>query len=172
MEARLGKRNIRTDSDDVPWSEVVEEAADQARPLRPWLRGSKAIPDCMLDPMRSGQRPTGSYLGTGESIIEAQNRRDYLGGTLTEAEWARLREAFDDKCAYCQRSRRGGVLIEHVHPISLGGRTNVDNVVPACRDCNANKGRKTLEQWRGAEWVAVFRQRWAKALDGVKKKAG
>lgn len=51
------------------------------------------------------------------------------------------------KCQYC-----GGILnhatvtYDHVIPRKLGGRTDWNNVVAACRSCNATKQARTPEQ--------------------------
>ena len=62
---------------------------------------------------------------------------------LTRDEWLEILEEFGDACAYCQ-ARDVPLEIEHVTPISRGGRHTKANVVPACRSCNARKGAKTL----------------------------
>lgn len=47
-----------------------------------------------------------------------------------------LRDEF--ACQYCGRS--GDLTFDHVIPRSRGGRTEWDNVVAACTDCNIRKG--------------------------------
>lgn len=49
-------------------------------------------------------------------------------------------------CAYC------GAPSEHLQrdcvlPISRGGRYTLDNVVPACRSCNASKCNSEVTGW-------------------------
>jgi len=45
-------------------------------------------------------------------------------------------------CVYCgNKSMR--LTIDHVEPISKGGKTNFDNCVAACKPCNNKKGRRT-----------------------------
>lgn len=58
--------------------------------------------------------------------------------TLTASDWLEILETFDHRCAYCLRS---GLKLEqeHVTPVSRGGGHTADNVVPACRSCNARK---------------------------------
>ena len=41
-------------------------------------------------------------------------------------------------CRYC-RSTEGQLTIDHVVPVALGGKDAPDNLVAACRDCNAGK---------------------------------
>ena len=47
-------------------------------------------------------------------------------------------------CQYCGvKPDRSELTIDHVLPRSRGGKTSWDNVVTACRRCNARKGNKT-----------------------------
>jgi hypothetical protein len=57
----------------------------------------------------------------------------------------KLCQAQKNRCAYCDRAmtrddsgRRA--TVDHVIPVSRGGRTRYDNVVAACSDCNGAKG--------------------------------
>ena len=64
---------------------------------------------------------------------------------LTDDQWAALRAAWGG-CAYCgapdDAPQRDCVL-----PVSRGGRYTVDNVVPACRSCNASKCNAEVTLW-------------------------
>ena len=47
-------------------------------------------------------------------------------------------------CQYCNSSfPRKLLTLDHVKPISLGGKTNWENIVAACGPCNTRKGNKT-----------------------------
>jgi 5-methylcytosine-specific restriction endonuclease McrA len=46
------------------------------------------------------------------------------------------------KCMYCG-SKAKKLTIDHVIPVSKGGKTNFDNCVAACYPCNNYKGSKT-----------------------------
>jgi hypothetical protein len=51
------------------------------------------------------------------------------------------------RCMYCGLSKAGGDLeLEHVIPKSRGGKNSWDNLVAACRKCNAKKDDKTPEE--------------------------
>lgn len=73
------------------------------------------------------------------------------GGDLTPVEWLAILEEFDNACAYCQ-TREGVLQMEHLTPLSRGGRNTHANVVPACGSCNCRKGTRTLLQFAGVEW--------------------
>lgn len=75
-------------------------------------------------------------------ISAAEKRRSLTVGDLTTEEWQEILEEFDHRCAYCQG--QGALAMEHLTPVSRGGRHTRSNVVPACKSCNSSKGAKTL----------------------------
>lgn len=64
---------------------------------------------------------------------------------LTPDEWEALVEAWA-ACAYCG-SAAGPLQKDCVLPISRGGRYTFENVVPACRSCNASKSNDEVTSW-------------------------
>lgn len=56
---------------------------------------------------------------------------------LSEEECEKVFVRYDGKCVYC-----GGeaTTIDHITPRSKGGTNNLANLVPACKDCNEEKG--------------------------------
>ncbi|MCM0622063.1 HNH endonuclease [Nocardioides bruguierae] len=73
-------------------------------------------------------------------------RKALVVNDLTPAQWAALREAWDG-CAYCDTGDDGALQKDCMLPISRGGRYTLENVVPACRSCNASKGNLELTVW-------------------------
>ena len=67
---------------------------------------------------------------------------------LTPAQWAAILAAWNG-CAYCRAagSDAGTLQRDCVLPISRGGRYTLDNVVPACRSCNASKCNAEVTGW-------------------------
>lgn len=64
-------------------------------------------------------------------------------------------------CRYC-RSTENPLTIDHVIPIALGGSDKPDNLVAACRDCNAGKS-STHPDDDLIEQVSDDAIRWAEA---------
>lgn len=64
---------------------------------------------------------------------------------LTTDEWESLLEAWG-ACAYCGATA-GPFQKDCVLPISRGGRYTFENVVPACRSCNASKSNDEVTGW-------------------------
>lgn len=69
------------------------------------------------------------------------------------------------RCQYCSEKRPSHELTyDHVIPRSQGGRTEWENIVAACVDCNARKANRTPEQARmrlrrvphRPSWVPIF----------------
>lgn len=68
---------------------------------------------------------------------------------FTPQRWLEACEAFDYKCAYCGASHN--LTMEHVMPVSKGGSTTPNNIVPACKSCNSSKGAKDMIEWYTAQ---------------------
>ena len=79
---------------------------------------------------------------------------------LTPAEWQRIQDAWGG-CAYCGTV---GIPLQRdcVLPISRGGRYTVENIVPACRSCNASKSNDEVTSWMRRKRFdePTFLQRW------------
>jgi len=50
------------------------------------------------------------------------------------------------KCRYCGNYIIGEIHIDHKIPYSIGGKTEIDNLVCACAECNIKKNARTPEQ--------------------------
>lgn len=85
-----------------------------------------------------------------------QRRRNAVG-SISEKDWASVLRQYRGCCAYCQTD--GPMTMDHVIPLSRGGRHTVGNVVPACGSCNSSKFNRLLVEWR------QFRQRRLRALE-------
>lgn len=64
---------------------------------------------------------------------------------LAPAQWAALVDAWGG-CAYCGESDRP-LQKDCVMALSRGGRYTLDNIVPACRSCNASKCNDEVTSW-------------------------
>ncbi len=58
-------------------------------------------------------------------------------GSFTIAEWKLLVWLFGGNCAYCW-TKPERLTIDHVMPISKGGSSYIENILPACRSCNCS----------------------------------
>ena len=77
--------------------------------------------------------------------IKAMRRRNERR-RWTPADWDRLVARFDGCCAYC--GERKDLTLDHVVPVSRGGRHAAGNFLPACVSCNSSKSDKFLAEWR------------------------
>jgi 5-methylcytosine-specific restriction endonuclease McrA len=67
-------------------------------------------------------------------------------GRVTGDELASKRVAQEGCCAYC--NRRGFKLhVDHITPLSLGGRGDIGNICFVCARCNSSKNNRTPDQW-------------------------
>jgi 5-methylcytosine-specific restriction endonuclease McrA len=86
--------------------------------------------------------------GRSRSARLSRKRRRRMAGRehdLTDEQWAGLVAAWGG-CAYCGDT---GTALQKdtVLAVSRGGRYTVDNVVPACRSCNASKCNAEVTGW-------------------------
>ena len=59
----------------------------------------------------------------------------------------RIRSHFLQRCAYCQSSEALTVVtfeVEHIHPLSLDGQTEFENLCLACTSCNRHKANRVI----------------------------
>lgn len=84
-----------------------------------------------------------------ESKLETQRRRRAVASgavsTLTRAEWAGRLEEYGGMCAHCVVCP--ATEMDHVVPLARGGDHELENVVPACRSCNARKSDLSLLEY-------------------------
>ncbi len=76
-----------------------------------------------------------------------KRRRRFLAADndLTLAQWTAIRAAWGG-CAYCSEPD-AALQKDCVLPLSRGGRYTIENVVPACRSCNASKSNDEVTGW-------------------------
>lgn len=81
-------------------------------------------------------------------VLKGQRRRtrkNMLPATLTRDEWTDALHEFDGSCAYC--GANGALQQDHFIAVSKGGGYTRDNIIPACRSCNASKNDKPFAEW-------------------------
>lgn len=76
--------------------------------------------------------------------IERERRK---ARELRASQWWK-RQCARGVCGYCGRPTPAGELtMDHVVPLSRGGRTTKGNVAPVCKTCNTAKKQKLLMEW-------------------------
>lgn len=80
-------------------------------------------------------------------------------GELTVDEWVQVCAQYGNKCLACGETER--LTIDHIVPLSKGGRNDVSNIQPLCWWCNTTKNAKIIdlrqipENERAALWALV-----------------
>jgi 5-methylcytosine-specific restriction endonuclease McrA len=80
--------------------------------------------------------------------IEYNNKRRAtkasVGGVVLSSEWESLLDKYNHVCLRCGRDNVK-LTLDHVVPISKGGRNTIDNIQPLCGKCNSFKSTKTID---------------------------
>ena len=68
-------------------------------------------------------------------------------GSFTAEEWELKKKEFDYRCAYCGKKTKK-LTVDHFIPLSKGGTNYIENILPACGQCNQHKWDKDPSQLR------------------------
>lgn len=66
---------------------------------------------------------------------------------FTWERWGRLLAAFEWACGFC--GGQDELEQSHCVPVHRGGQDLMSNIVPACHQCNEQKGQRSMKQWLG-----------------------
>ena len=77
--------------------------------------------------------------------IRQQQRRSRKinngGSGVSHEDWLATLAVYNERCAYCGDTEN--LTMDHVVPLFHGGHHSPENIVPACRHCNAVKHTST-----------------------------
>lgn len=62
---------------------------------------------------------------------------------ISADDWRDIKESYIGLCVWCYRADRL-LTMDHVDPLSRGGKHEIENVAPACKSCNSAKAAKPL----------------------------
>ncbi len=79
-----------------------------------------------------------------EGIIKAERKK---ARNLRKTRWWQQKTA-SGTCYYCgQKFGFKNLTMDHIIPLSRGGRSTKDNLVPCCKDCNTRKKGSLAIEW-------------------------
>lgn len=82
------------------------------------------------------------------SFANRKRRRHIVAiDELRPGEWEAMVEACEDKCIV-EGCGTSPVTMDHVNPLSKGGRHHISNLQPICHSCNAKKGTSVVDYRR------------------------
>jgi 5-methylcytosine-specific restriction endonuclease McrA len=141
-EYRLGRRRRIEHAPEPPQAPEALKLCSSCGgtfPPREFPRGKRECRACWY-----GRQ--GKYRNPAKRAVYQQNRRAHEVGRITPAEWAEVLDRYHHRCAYCGAS--GRLTIDHVQPLSKGGRHEPSNLAPACPSCNSRKHNRL---WKPAQ---------------------
>ena len=101
-------------------------------------------------PIAVGGTLRGYPIGNAQNLA-VRTVLDLTGPAPTKEQWLETVEEFGSCCIYCEVEFSETVMpvVEHVVPINKThlGENVIGNIVPACSECNSDKGGKELTLW-------------------------
>ena len=93
-----------------------------------------------------------SWRSKNKASINLRNRARALQikmqGKISQSEIDQLIMTHDNRCFYCNIILTSSNLhLDHKIPLSRRGPHSIDNLVPACKNCNLKKGTKTDKEF-------------------------
>lgn len=90
-----------------------------------------------------------------DRVEESNKKRDVVRSQkrLRRGSWPERLVEFNDCCAYClgplEDSGFKKRTQDHMQSFSRGGEHVIENIIPACQQCNSRKGAKSLLEFAG-----------------------
>lgn len=79
---------------------------------------------------------------------QRKTRKRNAEGSHTLKEWQNLKKKYNYTCLCCKRREPEIKLTEdHIFPLSLNGKNDINNIQPLCHNCNSKK-KKTIIDYR------------------------
>jgi 5-methylcytosine-specific restriction endonuclease McrA len=75
----------------------------------------------------------------------ATKARYRAAGALSASEVKAVIAAANGMCEYC--GREASLELDHIVPVSRGGKSEIGNMAAACRKCNRSKSDKLPDEW-------------------------
>lgn len=92
------------------------------------------------------------FIGIDEGLIKKEKAK---ARDLRKSRWWQNRIA-EGICYYCKRQFPPAELtMDHLQPLSRGGKSSKGNLVPACKECNNKKRQMLPLEWQ--EYLDVFK---------------
>lgn len=84
-------------------------------------------------------------------LKEYNDKRYHKNHKISEYEWQKCKEYFDNGCAYCGLSESEHRILYkqdlHKEHVVLDGRNDIKNCVPSCKSCNSSKRKQSFNNW-------------------------
>jgi 5-methylcytosine-specific restriction endonuclease McrA len=133
---------------------MLQKGLRWCRKCRKWLKSEFVVKNGLCKPHEAEDariRYVTSEKYRRERRQHTYSRKRDCQPITPETQMNVLKE-FDGKCAYCGDN---STTFDHIIPITKGGHSEIQNIVPACASCNPSKRNKNVFEWIEAKSLIV-----------------
>jgi 5-methylcytosine-specific restriction endonuclease McrA len=132
---------------------IIYRQTEEGKLYQEFYRQTDTYKNAQLNYVSSGKRliQRRAYLQSIEGIIykarmrTKRRERMQTDHPITATDWLNILSEHDYCCHYC--GTQTTLTMDHVIPLSKGGKHIKENIVPACLPCNLKKGTKLLDEF-------------------------
>ena len=90
---------------------------------------------------------------------------------ITKQQWESCKKYFNDSCAYCGITEKNHKKLHkerlHKEHVKHDGVNDISNCVPACKSCNSQKWKFTIDEWYNKSNPVYTRKRYEKIMQWI-----
>jgi hypothetical protein len=119
-----------------------------------YLKNKNKILNCKSEWLKTSR----GKISSAKSRHKRRSLDKKLRSDFTLEEWNFLKLFFNNKCAYCGADNTN-LEKDHFIPVTKYGEYTKNNIVCACKSCNASKGNKDFFDWyRNQEFYSIEKE--------------
>ena len=154
----------------IPWNKGQKLSAEIRKALS---EGRKKSPKCKGINLYNWKGGDATFKERSKVYQNERRAKIVDGGKLNILFLRNLLVAHKGLCFYCEKPLTDYRCLEHLTPLSRGGKNQQFNLVYSCKSCNSTKRQKTLEDfaietgriWLLDKWESIFAYAYGKTQE-------
>lgn len=154
----------------TPWNIGMIMSDDHRKAMS---EGRKNSPKCKGPNLYNWRGGEATFRERSRVYHNDRRARETDGGSLDPVFLRHLWDAHQGLCFYCEKPLTEYRCLEHLTPLSRGGKNQPFNLVYSCKSCNSKKRQMSLEDyaitngktWLLDKWESIFAYAYGKTQE-------